>query len=257
MRSRVLILVAAAIVGLAAAFLAGRYINAARLKVEAQAKPVEVLVATKDLPQGMTAEQLFSGGYVEKRAIPAQFVASGAISSSSAVEGQLLAASVSAGEQLTKARFSYASQAGLAFSVPEDHVAVAMADSEVIGVAGLVRPGDFVAVIATFESGSNAVADAETRIIIPKARVLAVDDSLSSIESTAPATEKKSSVLSGGGKTMADKTAPATITLALSSADAERLVFADEEGAVRLALLASGVTDVARTSGTRYPAVLK
>lgn len=255
MRSRVLILAAAVVVGLAAAFLAGRYINAARLRVEAQARPVEVLVATKDLPQGMTAEELFSGGYVEKREIPSEFVAQGAISSSAAVEGQLLASAVSSGEQLTKARFAYASQAGLAFSVPKDYLAVSMADSAVIGVSGLVKPGDFVAVIATFEVGSGDITHAETKIIIPKARVVAVGGSLSTVESTVTVT-KKSSVLSSNSKASASAE-PLTITLALSPADTEKLVFADHEGGVRLALLPSGTTNVAKTAGARYGDVIK
>lgn len=253
MRSRILIIVIAVVLGLAAAFLAGQYIQSARLRIEADARPVEVLVATQDLSPGMTAEQLAEDELVTTVEIPGQFVSDGALSTLGTVAGQVLSSPVSKDEQLTHARFDYASQAGLAFTVPQDYLAVSISNSAVIGVAGLLRPGDSVVVIATFEETSE-LATAITKIIIPKARVLAVGSSLSSVEAT---------VAVGGGLLSSDRAGddtgmvPNTITLALSPQDVEKIVFAEREGNLRLALLGSGATDVPATVGATYEQIIQ
>jgi hypothetical protein len=43
----------------------------------------------------------------------------------------------------------------------------------------------------------------------------------------------------------------------LSPADAEKLVFAQEQGKVWLALLGSGTTEVPATPGQRFPGVIE
>ncbi len=256
MRSRILVVVVAVLLGLTAAFFAGRYIQSARLRIEADAQPVAVLVATADLAPGMTVEQLAEAGLVTTAEVPAQFVSDGAVSSLSAISGQVLSTSVAKDEQLTRARFDYASQAGLAFTVPQDHLAVSISNSAVIGVAGLLQPGDLVVVVATFEESAGEADTAVTQIIIPKARVLAVGSSLSSMESSiGPAAN--GSILAADRAADEARVIPDTVTLALSASDVEKVVFAEQEGYIRLALLGPGAADVAPTAGVTYANVLE
>lgn len=255
MRSKILIVVVAVALGLTAAFFAGRYIQSARLRLEADAKPVEVLVATQDLAPGMTVADLAEQGLVTSVEVPGQFVSDGAVSSLGVIDGQVLASPVAKDEQLTRARFSYASQAGLAFTVPKDYLAVAIGNNAVIGVAGLLQPGDFVAVIATFEEDGGGLEAITTKFVIPKARVLAVGTSLSSTESTVGTTG--SAILSADRVAEEDRATPNTVTLALSPADVEKIIFAEEAGRIRLALLGPGAADVPATQGATYPKVIE
>lgn len=243
MRSKVLIIVLALVLGGLAAVFAATYLRSARTDIAAQNQPVEVLVATQDLPRGLTTEELMQRKLVELRKVPRQFVSADAISSLRGVESQVLAVPIGTGEQITRTRFSYPQDAGLAYSVPEDLVAVSAEVNEVSGVAGLLKPGDYVIVYATMNGGARRGDEtARTVVLIPRARVLAVGNKIG-VESSASLSEQsqqsKGGALNGRGTTGSD--VPKTVTLALTTAEAGKLTFAQEEGTTRLALLpASG-----------------
>jgi pilus assembly protein CpaB len=248
MRTRLLILVVSLVLGVTAAFLAARYLSAETDRIQAEAEPVEVLVATADVPRGTTAEAALADGLIAVREIPRTYVSAGAVSSPRAIDGQVLAAALSPGEQVTRERFQLPSQAGLAYSIPEGFVAVAIPSDAVKGVAGLLKPGDHVMVAATFDPGPNT-EDAATRVLLGKARVLAVGTSVG-VEAP-PAEQQRGAGI--GSNTQEDEqastTAAPTVTLALTPADAEKLIFAEEKGSVWLALLPAGDTTVPATTG--------
>jgi pilus assembly protein CpaB len=256
MRNKTIILIVAILLGIAAAYFAVTYVEGARSAVEAEEQPVEILVAQQDLPAGLSAEELLTEEYVALVEVPRRFVADGAVSSLAVIEGKLLTVPVTKGEQITAARFSLATEAGLSFAVPEDYVAVAMPNTAPRGVAGLIRPGDSVVAYATFEPGTE-LEEAVTRLILPKARVLAVGESTTSIPESAEAesTDDAGTLTTSGARS--DAEVPSTVTLALSPADAEKLVFAQEEGRVWLALLGSGTTEVPATPGQQFPGVIE
>jgi pilus assembly protein CpaB len=237
-----------------AAYAATRYIDGARARVAAGDKPVDVLVAQQDLPAGMTAEELEGEEFLALVAVPRRYVSDGAISSTAAIEGKILTAPLSRGEQVTNERFSLPSDAGLSFAVPEDYVAIAMPNRADTGVAGLIRPGDSVAVYVTFEPGGG-LEEAITKLVLRKARVLAVGTSTSTVDQTSDEPAEEGGALASDEQN-ADEV-PGTITLALSPADAEKLVFSNEEGRVWLALLGAGTTQVPRTAGQQFPGIIE
>jgi pilus assembly protein CpaB len=261
MRTKILILVAAIILGLIAAVSAAQYINGARERVEAEDQPVDVLIAQQDLPAGMSGEELIDQELLALQTVPRRYVSDGAISSSAAIEGKILTVPLARGEQVTSSRFSLPAAAGLAFAVPEDFVAVALPNTAERGVAGLIRPGDSVAVYATFEP-TGELKDAVTKLILRKARVLAVGASTTTVLSTASDEEEEAdgsvgSLAGDAGRGGGSGEVAGTVTLALSPGDAEKLVFAQEEGSVWLALLGSGTTEVPATSGQQFPRVIE
>lgn len=247
MRSKIIILSLAIVLGLFAAFAAGRYLDSMRKQVEAGTRQVEILVVEKDLPMGTTAEQAIKDGMIIKKSVARQYVADQAISSFATIDGQVCAVPLTRGEQITQADFRYASEAGASYSLPEGHLAISVQDDPVRGVSGFVKPGDFVAVLSTFETKQGDITTAVTRIVLPKARVLAVDQSLTAVEQTGTADAKKSGTLmaGGGGQTEVVN----TVTLAVEPGDAERLVFADDEGELRLALVGKTGPAVTSTDG--------
>jgi pilus assembly protein CpaB len=183
MRTKFIVLVVAVLLGLFAAFAAVNYIESARSTIEAEEQPVEVLVAQQDLPAGLSAEELSAEEYVALVEMPRRYVADGAVSSFAVIEGKLLTVPLTKGEQITSARFSLPTEAGLSFAVPEDYVAVALPNTAPRGVAGLIRPGDSVVVYATFEPGTE-LEEAVTKLILPKARVLAVGTRITYVPET-------------------------------------------------------------------------
>jgi Flp pilus assembly protein CpaB len=116
-----------------------------------------------------------------------------------------------------------------------------------------VKPGDFVAVMATF--GEGDMATAVTKIVLPKARVLGIDQNLTSVEPTAAATQQDGTLMNAGGN--AEQEVVNTVTLAVSPADAEKLVFADDVGRLRLALISKSDASLAKTKGAAWEAIHK
>ncbi len=254
MKSKLLIVVVSVILGVLAAIMGARYLNSARTEIEAESKPVEVLVTKEDVPRGMTIEEMITRRLVAKEQVPQKYVASGAISSVRTVENQVLAVSLTKGEQLTQNRFQFPSEAGLAFSIPKEFLAVSIKIDEVKGVAGLLKSGDHVAVVATFSPGANG--QDISRILLPKARVLAVGRTVGTDDNENQANGKRS-VMTGGSPGGTSQSTASTVTLALSPKDVEKLVFAEEKGKVWLALLPTTDFEVKTGTGQTLQTVFK
>lgn len=262
MRTRIVILGVAIALGLFAAFAAGRYLDSARKSIVADSQPAEVLVVAKDIPPGTTAEKALEDKAIVKREVARQYVAEQALSSYATIDGQVCSAGLTRGEQVTRGDFRYASEAGAAYSVPEGHLAVAVRYDPVRGVSGLVKPGDWVSVMSTFEEKPGDITTALSRIVVSRARVLAVGQNLSTFEATTTVntvsnTTQGSGSLMGSGGTGQTADNMVTVTLAVRPVDAERLLFADDEGKLRLALI--GKTDPLDpdTRGVRWPDIKK
>lgn len=252
MRSKLLVIIVALVLAGAAAVLAVNYVSSARTEVASSSEPIEILVAQEDIPRGVAAEELLAKKMVALEKVPQRFVAASAISSARAIEGQVLSSPLSKGEQLTAARFAVPSAAGLAYSIPKELVAIAIPVNEVVGLSGLVKPGDHVAVFATFAPGPNGEANI-TKILLSDARVLAMGGSLTAQAAAQPAEQK-----SGLGSTSRSETPVlSTMTLSVSAADAEKLVFAEETGKVWVTLLPATGETTTTAPGQTIQTILK
>jgi len=116
MKSKVLILVLALVMG-RCDVLRHQLPEQRYRRLEADAEPVEVLVAAEEIPRGMSAEDLLEKQLIVTQEIPRMYVSSGAVSSISSIEGQVVSSPISKGEQVTLTRFQYAAQAGLSYGV--------------------------------------------------------------------------------------------------------------------------------------------
>lgn len=243
----IIIVIALALAGVATA-LAVNYINSARSEVAASSEPIEVLVAQEDIPRGAAAEELIAGGMIVLEEVPQRYVAADAISSERAIEGQVLNTPLSKGEQVTAARFSFPSAAGLAYSVPADQVAIAIPVDEVRGISGMVCPGDRVAVFVTIKSPEDDVEDVKiTRLLIPEAKVVAMGAALTAEPQTQRQAEDDAGALVSDNRDEAK--APSVMTLAVPPSDAEKLIFSEEEGSVWVVLLPATAETVPTAPG--------
>lgn len=239
MRTKAIVIVIALVLAGVATALAVNYINSARSEVASSSEPIEVLVAKEDIPRGLAAEELIAKEMIVLEEVPQRYVAADAISSVRAIEGQVLNTPLSKGEQVTTARFSVPSAAGLAYSVPSDQVAIAIPVDEVRGLSRLVRPGDRIAVFVTLDNAPEDKGGALgeiTRLLLPEAKVVAMGGKLTA-EQTVQTTEEDQGGGGAFGAANEESDAPRVMTLSVTPQDAEKLIFAEETGSVWVTLL--------------------
>lgn len=256
MRSRALIVIVALVLGLFAVVGVLIYISGIRAQVKEEGKLVEVLVAKKNIPPGISIEDMLNRDMIATKKVPQRYVASDAISSPEKVREQCSVIGLSKGEQLTMGKFRAPSKAGLAYKIPDNLRAISIAVDEVIGVAGMIRPGDHVDIIATLSFPSYPGATEEsviTRVLLQNVEVLAVGGEITGIE----AEEEEEKAEGGLRETKKQEPAKRTITLAVSSPDAEKLVFAEEEGSVWLTLLPATEAETVSTGGQTYDSIFR
>ena len=223
---------------------------------------VEVLVIDEPIAAGTPAEQLADRVRLEQ--LPAKVAASGAVSDLASLADKVAAVELLPGEQVVTGRFvdleTYAASTGSGglVDVPGDLLQVTVSLSPERLVGGEIRPGDHVAVFASFDPfaldtveptglGPDEIpvlapdADTEeeegrtgrqtphsTKIILYQALVTRLQ------AEELPRTIDEEEAASGAPELA--PTGNLLITLALRPADAERLVFTAEHGSIWMAL---------------------
>jgi pilus assembly protein CpaB len=182
---------------------------------------INVYVAAKTLPP----KTKIVDSDLKQVKITSEYLNSKAVLNKSDIVGKRLKDSIIEGEQILGDRLVDESNMELAFSLPAGKRAVSINVNEQLEVANLLRPGDFVDVLASFqrveeEDKLNKYVYPEiTKIILQDVQVLALGQDLT-IDET-----KKTEL-------------PKTVTLAVTPQEAEKLVYASEFATLRLALRA-------------------
>jgi pilus assembly protein CpaB len=127
-----------------------------------------------------------------------------------------------AGEQISERRLLNAQNAGFVGLIPPDKRAITVAVTEVTGVAGFVKPGDYVDVVVTFDRQDTG--EFASNFVLQNILVLAANHDTESSAGDQTVKDKKDAV----------KTA--TVTLAVSPMEEHWLALSDEKGKIRLAL---------------------
>lgn len=252
MRQRGIIILIAVFFGIIAAFMVTNYANRAKNKALQQTKMVKVMVAADTLPVGLTLNELKQQGLVTTKNIPKDFVAEGAMTPQSRMGDKVLSVSLNKGEQLTSGRFKLSKKAGLSFAVPEDKVAVAVPIDDMKATGNLIKIGDFVNVIGSAKQ-EGAQTQYITKTILQKVQVLAIGSNLENINPEQQQQRRGALGSSSRQSTSAGK----TITLALSQADAEKLVFIQDQGVLWFTLLPSGQAETTTTGGQTIDTVFR
>ncbi len=211
-----LLVVIALVFSLAAAGLVYSYLQALAARNAKAGMPVVVAKADIAPRTKVTAAML------KVVNVPAEYIQPGAVQDIDKAVGVVAREQIAAGEQVTLRRLLIEGRsAGFSGIIPPGKRAVSLAVTEVSGVAGMVKPGDFVDVIVTFDP--NVVGEHLSQIVLQNLKVLAANrDTEAGAGGAADAAKKE------GGKT--------TVTLAVSPDEATRLAVADEKGKIRLAL---------------------
>lgn len=183
---------------------------------------VEVIVAKEDILAGADLDELIQRGAFTTELVPEDALVDEAVTSLAQLEGRQASAAILSGEQVTLARIQGAgSLPGGSLGIPEGFQAVTLPLEASRVVGGAVLRGDRVTVYATFDKTDTTVT------LVPEAQVLRVSKP-----------DDDGGIGGGGGETL--------ITLALTADDAQRAVFAFEQGSVWLGLLPPGASGVMR-----------
>ena len=244
--TRRLAIVIAVVCGLLAALLTYFYLS----KLQQQAAPieaaksVELVTPLRDITAGtiIRSEML---GTMER---PADQVPAGAVRSASQLVGQAGLVDLPAGQPITSAQVQSPTQ--LSYRVPEGMRAVTVAIDPVVGVAGFLKPGDRVDVIATFEVGEVTI----TRTVLQNVKLLALGKTANAAPPKRPLAEGEEAEVEA-----AEKEQP-NATLAVDPEQAQTLILSDARGKLRLALrrkfeeqyIALAATDTAEVIGEKF-----
>lgn len=180
---------------------------------------VKVFVASKTL----LPKYKITDADIKEIKITKEYMNSKAIRNKSEIIGKRLRDSIIEGEQILKDRLVDDNKFNLSFNIPEGKRAVSMNVNEQVEVANLIRPGDFVDVIGSFDK--DEIDDKSNKTTYPRI----TKTILQNVQVLALAQEQ----ILTDDKT---KELPKTVTVAVSPQDAEKLVFASEYATLRLAL---------------------
>jgi len=204
--------------GLIAAWITSEFAPSSAVAEIAAAQTTPVVVVRSDVPvaSSLTRAQLKLIDW------PAEHVPVGAIHSIEDATGRVARRPLAQGEAVLEASvFSSGAAGGLGAVISEKFRAVSVKVDNVIGVAGFVVPGSRVDVMATIRRVDRERALPYSKAILQDVRVLAVDQKLEEVKSGDPELVN-------------------VVTLEVSPAQAEHLIYAAHEGRLQLALRSPG-----------------
>ncbi len=215
MNSRRITLIVAVVLAVATGVLTLRYLstlNAANQQHQTaiEMRPV-IIASTKISPQMLT-----------KIMKPAVELEPGSIAEPKQIEGDVALIAIPQGAPVTQSKIGVPAAIGVTGRLKPGQRAVSIPVDIVKSVSGLIEPGDKVDVMASTQA--SAGRPPRTAAIIRGATVLAVNQSIDATSDASPPP-------SGN-----PPTAPTTVTLAVTAAQADLLTVADLNATLRLAL---------------------
>ena len=207
--------------------------RAARAFKKMQSSQVTVLVAKEDIPKG----SVISAGVIGTQIVPENYIQPQAVTSFDRIADMVTTADISKGEQISLTKLVSAKQAGggaLSGLTPAGKRAVTILVDNISSVAGMLKPGDYVDVMAALQVPVQvAEGKQEGQLgILPlfqNVLVLAVGQNSSTVSSQGSRYQKKEDESSAQQQNQ-------MITLALAPQEASLIAFVQEQGKIRLTL---------------------
>ncbi len=222
-----------AALALLAVLLTFQYIHQKERELGFLAEPLPVLMVNRNVPRLTRLDRTM----LTVEQIPRRYVQPGALSAFEDAVDQVTIVPVLQGEQLLGTKLvAYGIETGLAVKIPKGLRAVTIGVTDESGVAGLIKPGDFVDVLGSFEFGGRDKSEMQTYTLYQSVLVLAVGQHLG-VETDAARSIEQSLIEQRKirDQRLMQKDRP-TVTLALLPDQAQGLVLAQETGYLYLTL---------------------
>lgn len=227
MARRTLLLVAAVVVAAVGTALIFIYVNGINDRAVADQHPQQVLVAKTTVPAGTTASDAAKSGAFELKTVARNSVAPGALSDITPVANEVNLSTIFPGQQILAVQFGAAGSAS-ALPIPSNNIAISVQLNDPARVAGFVEPGSNVAIFLTANSTGSTGLGNFTRLLLPKVQVVAVGPTT---------TSSQTSTNSQTGQTNTEQISRAILTLAVTQAEAQKVIYAAQNGQLYFALL--------------------
>ena len=225
MNSRGLLAVVAFLLAATATTAVFLYVKGVRDDAQTS-EQVTVVVASEDIPAGADLDDEITAGVFTTTEIAEDDLVDGAVTDLAQLDSRTTRYPILAGEQITTARLQGSEDElpGGVLGIPEGFSAVSVALDAPRVVGGALEAGDHVTIYGTFRPTGGGQANAAqsngvTVNLVPDVQVLRVRDA------------------AGGESVGSGIAGQATVTLALRPKDAQKLVFAQEQGTVWFGLL--------------------
>ena len=159
--NRVGVLVVAAVVAVGSCFGLIRYASGAQDRAVSAAEPVPVMIAAKDVPQGMPFSTAWNEGRLTLSNIPKTLRPATAVTDPNALAGLFATAPLAQGQLVVQESFAKAADSHarvgpptFAASLPDGMVAVSFKASADKAVSDLITPGDHVNLLVQVPNAS-------------------------------------------------------------------------------------------------------
>jgi pilus assembly protein CpaB len=233
---RTVILIVAIALGTVAALSSVLYLNSVQSRANGNAKLIRVYKVTQVIPKGTTGDDAISHNDIVASSIPKKFYPVTAVTDLDEIKGLIAPVELDPGQVLVSDQFVEPSVANTSFSttnVPAGQVAVTLSFGSTQAVAGLIVPGDKVDIIGSFSTGSSGSNSSGTtnyeHFIYQNVNVIAIG------QTAAP---------TAGNSTAPTNPGSSLFTFAVPPVAAERLLLADQQDALTLALVPPDNTPV-------------
>jgi pilus assembly protein CpaB len=231
MRSRTIVLLGStvALAGAITVFSYARSVTGAGGDSAASA-----FVATNDISAGTKGEAAVKA--MAQRSVPASLRPAASIGSKKDLTGLTSVRRIAKGEVVTSTQFGRSGSAPAAgLEIPAGKNAVTMSVAPPQGVAHYAQPGDAVNLFVTLkDSGGGTI----TKLLLSNTQVLSNHSAVA---------DQRAGVSGGGGEVL--------LTLALTPGQAEKVIFAKENGSLWFGLVHAGdsaATTAGRTAGNVF-----
>jgi pilus assembly protein CpaB len=251
MSRRTIALVIAVVLAAVATIALVSYVQGVENKTTKNAQPVDVFVAKQTIPAGVTGDTAISQGLIQQITVPLKAKATGAIASLEEIKGKVASVDISQNEQILAQRFVAPGQIGSSLPIPVGRQAISVQVNIPPGVAGFIKQGDTVSVIAqlTVPKGSSSTTQQQTT---PKVQYLLQDVSVLAVGQQVVVTGQE-------GKQQQQQTQvqnQVLLTLAVTPRQAEQLVYGTLQGQLYFTIVPKG-QGPARTPGRTADNVFK
>ncbi|ROR90455.1 Flp pilus assembly protein CpaB [Nocardioides aurantiacus] len=227
-RRKVLLLVAAFVAALGT-LLVFLYVKGADSRADERYAAVNVLRATKPIAVGETVEAAQAAGKIATGQVSSQDVLPGALTTLESVQEMAATVEILPGEQIVETKFGVAAEGtATTLGIPEGKIAISVNLDDPSRVAGFLQPGNRVAV---FMAGNDAKGPF-SRLLLPNVQVLGLGDT--STEPVAAPVEAEGEDAAAAAPEVLPKT---LLTLAVTQREAERVMYATQNGTLALGLL--------------------
>lgn len=155
MKIRIVLLLLAIVFGVAAVIGVMIYLNNVRSSIEKEGELGNVVVASEDIAIETKVSDMISAKMIEIKQIPSKYIVENALDSLEGYEDYVAKTAIAKGEQFIAKKLGKIEEIRISFTVPDGYIAVSIPYDDIKGVSNLIKVGDKVNVIGTFQPGKD------------------------------------------------------------------------------------------------------